>query len=669
MQKLNRGQEEAVLATEGPVLVIAGAGTGKTAMLVAKTSYLLEQGLARPEEILLVTFTNKAAAEMKERIIRAQPEGSAITACTFHSFCASLLRRHGSGIGLPPDFQILTPEDESDILSMLKTDILPDDYRDFPTGRKMYGILSAKTNLGISMEEAYAVTMGCGSRKSPSASATAYMEKIEEAYRDYKMAHGYAGYDDLLTLSVKLLEENEAVRRETDLRYRYVFIDEYQDTNALQDHLADLITRDIGNLTVVGDDNQSIYSFRGGNVVNILTFRERHEGCRILKLTENYRSPQEILDVANAIMRHASVGIRKDLTGQYSCGHRPDYLEFDTQQEESAWVLRKIKECRMDGEDMSRTAVMIRSGRQSLQLESLLTQARIPYNKFGGLKFFEKKAVKDTFAFLSACSNESDEISWFRVLSLHPGFGGKKSRQVSQAIADRHPSDENGIPGLSDADRQTVGKIFRLFESIRTMDVREQLKSVLEGYYSPLMKSSILSRKYRANESDRRADDLESLSESVADAKSLYDVSDGYLTARKFIDDFYLESASEKRIEGALTITTIHSAKGLEFDRVIIMDATDGICPSAADGNMPFFYSRDGVFVDRYGDEADYEDAGDMDGSGDDEERRCFYVAVTRARKELYLLHSRTRYEKGVSEYASPSHYLVPKDVSSTLAM
>ena len=367
---LNKEQAEAAFHTEGPLLIVAGAGTGKTKTLTARTIVLIDSGV-NAENVLLVTFTNKAAAEMKSRITTALPgEGEGVTACTFHSFCAQILRRNAGLLGYDEKFAIISDDDAKEIASIIASEKKREiesrglSAKNFPTAGALLSISGSAVNDMISLHDAVMADANAeGFRKET--------EEALDAYAKYKKDRNMMDYDDLLLNAALVLKNFPDVRRACSNRYRYVMCDEYQDTNVIQDFILDMLMSETGNLAVVGDDNQSIYRFRGARIENILTFAERHPGCRTVVLRENYRSSQEVLDFCNAVMSHATEGVRKDLKGQFR-GEKPQLLAHNGKNEQAAFVVSKLKELHDQGIPYKEMAVMARNSAATAVIESEL---------------------------------------------------------------------------------------------------------------------------------------------------------------------------------------------------------------------------------------------------------------------------------------------------------
>ncbi len=629
LQTLNEEQYEATVAIDGVNFILAGAGSGKTRVITARTAYMIDNGI-NPKEILLLTFTNKAAKEMKDRImslIGEQAQG--VTACTFHSFCAIFIRRNAELLGLKNDYTILDSPDMMDALGIAKQDFLDEKKRegkeynlkDFPKTKVIGGIYEASVNNCISYD---AVLDAVDEFNAYKEEIIAILDK----FKKYKKERNLLDYNDLLYYTEKLLSNDELLRSETDKRYKYISCDEYQDTNTIQNRILELMSRDYKNLTVVGDDNQSIYAFRYANIQNILNFEKTYPECKTVILNTNYRSTQEILDFANVMMSYAKEGKEKYLKG-VSRGNKPKLIVKSDCYDEADYIINKImnRDC-----DLSDIAVICRSASQSYILEQKLNMYGIPYNKFGGLKFMEKAIVKDLLAFLRVSVNIRDEIAMFRILQLYPGIGKTFAHRISELI-----SNENFDVAIDKYKKRVFAPyLIELKETIKTleeMNLTQQMNFLIHDYYEKTVSRSI---DKQAITDGQKSELYISLKESMMDAEMLSTMASKYRSTSRFLNDIVLDATTEEDSEDKLNITTIHSAKGLEYDVVFVMDCIEGITPKCEE-----------------------------DSDEDPEELRCMYVACTRAKKELYLMIPRyynMRNFKGII-----SHFINKIDVLNTM--
>lgn len=629
LQTLNSEQYEATVAIDGMNFILAGAGSGKTRVITARTAYMIDNGI-NPKEILLLTFTNKAAKEMKDRImslIGEQAQG--ITACTFHSFCAIFIRRNAELLGLKPDYTILDSPDMMDALGIAKQEFLDKkkkegkeyNLKDFPKTKVIGSIYEASVNNCAKYEEIINLLPD----------VNVYMDEIVEilnGFKKYKKERNLLDYNDLLYYTEKLLSNDELVRSQTDKRYKYISCDEFQDTNTIQNNILQLMSKDYRNLTVVGDDNQSIYAFRYANIGNILNFDKVYPECKTVVLNTNYRSSQEILNFANAMMSYAKEGKEKYLKGTFN-GNKPKLIVKSDCYEEADYIINKIQNrvC-----DLSDIAIICRSAQQSYILEQKLNMCGIPYNKFGGIKFMEKAVVKDILAFLRVSVNVRDEIAMFRILQLYPGIGKTFAHKISEII-----SNDNFEKAIDKYKKRMFApfltELKETIEKLSDMNLEEQMDFLINDYYEKTVSRSI---DKQAITDGQKSELYISLKESLEDAKTLGIMASKYRSTSRFLNDIILDATTEENNDDKLNITTIHSAKGLEYETVFILDCIEGVTPKCQ-----------------------------KDSNEDPEELRCMYVAATRAKKELYLMIPRyynLRNFKGVI-----SHFINQIDILNTL--
>ncbi|HEX9284884.1 MAG TPA: ATP-dependent helicase [Nitrospirales bacterium] len=599
--ELNPGQLAAVTAIEGPILVIAGAGSGKTRTLVYRVARLIESGIP-PESILLLTFTRKSAEEMLRRVGGLIGFSSdRVTGGTFHSVANMLLRRYGKAIGLEPGFTILDRSDSEDVINLLRTQHgLNDKAKRFPRKNTINEIFSKAVNKMLPVED---VVLGEFPQFTDEIED---LQKLCHAFEAYKRHRLLVDYDDLLVRLRELLDQDEGLRRRISEAYRYIMVDEYQDTNRLQAELVRKIAATHDNVMVVGDDSQSIYAFRGATFRNIMDFPKLFPGTQLFKLEENYRSTQPILTLANEVINLAAEKYAKTLFTRKGEGPAPVLVKAGDENTQSRFVAQRILELREEGVPLEEIAVLFRSSFHSFDLEIELSRRNIPFVKRGGFKFIETAHVKDILAHLRVLENPRDAVSWNRLLMLIEGVGPKKSQALIGAMVAQAG---NGLEALKTAASKGSGPgaqgltdLVRLLEDLggSSMTPAEQMNAVC-GYYLPILKQQY-------DDYPKRTKDLE----------HLYTIAARYGKLESFLADLTLEppDASVFDVEAAdrdderLVLSTIHSAKGLEWHTVFIIWALDGKFPS--------LYS---MAVD--------EDI--------EEERRLFYVAITRAKQNLYV--------------------------------
>lgn len=588
------------MAREGPYLVIAGAGSGKTRALVYRVAHLVEQGLP-PESILLLTFTRRAAQEMLRRATSLLDDRCRrVAGGTFHSFANQVLRRYATKLGYRDGFTIVDRADAQDMIGILRSELGFDQRgRRFPRKDTLLDLFSRQINTGRELEEL--VAMSCPQFNDELEA----IADLSQHYRERKKTQNVMDYDDLLVELRALLVEHPAVRARLSATYRFIMVDEYQDTNRLQAHIAALLASAHGNLMVVGDDAQSIYSFRGADFRNIIDFPRIFPSCRTLLLEQNYRSTQPILDFANAIMAKAEERFTKNLFSELTSPDRPFFVRVADDYDQARFVAERILELREEGVPLAEIAVLTRAAWQSNSLELELRQRNIPFQKFGGLRFVEAAHVKDVCALLKVAINPLDATAWFRILQLYEGIGPATAQGIAQAVIDAG-GDLGVLSRLKRFGRRVpAGTLAELGEILAALaDATQPLSARLEAaiqHYQPLMV-----RKY--DDAVRRQGDLDAVQTLAM----------RYTELEPFLSDLAIDPPETSRADGHpdtedehITVSTVHSAKGLEWHTVFVLDLITGRFPS-----MQSLRDR----------------------AASEEERRLFYVAVTRAKRQLYLL-------------------------------
>ncbi|MBW2472170.1 MAG: ATP-dependent helicase [Deltaproteobacteria bacterium] len=594
---LNPSQYEAVTHRDGPLLVIAGAGSGKTRTLVYRVAYLIDQDIL-PENLLLLTFTRRAAQEMLWRASLLL-DGSCqdVTGGTFHAIANMLLRRYGYLIGFAPNFTIIDRSDAEGIINILKSSLaLAGAGKRFPTKRVILNMISKAVNKSTDLE-------------SLLFDEFEHLEEflgdiilLRDHYEKFKFDHGLMDYDDLLVNLKKVMQENQHVQREISARFRYIMVDEYQDTNAIQAEIVRLMAVIHNNVMAVGDDSQSIYSFRGADFRNIMDFPRIFSNTRIIKLEENYRSTQPILSMTNAIIEQADEKYTKALFTRVEGGSRPELYNAADAGEEAAFIVEKIRQLQKDDHALQEMAVLFRSGFHSYKLEIELAQKGIPFEKRGGLKLTESAHIKDLLSYLRILVNNQDNLSWNRILLLLDKVGPKTAEKVLEALKDAEEpfaalAEYPAAPGW----RKGLTELVAVFKSLRDPALSPvELFEIISEYYQP-----IFERIYY-DDYPKRSRDIEQLKSIIA----------AYDSLAAFVDDTALEppeSVVIKDNSDRLVLSTIHSAKGLEWDTVFII--------SLAEGKFPVSQA--------------------LPGEQWEEERRLLYVAATRARSRLYMTYPR----------------------------
>jgi len=642
---LNPPQREAVTHGEGPLLVLAGAGSGKTRVLTYRIAYLLATGQALPSEVLAITFTNKAAAEMRDRVERLVGGVSRVMwVMTFHSACARILRTDAQRLGYRRAFTIY---DEADSLRMVKRCIeeLGVDPKRFPPRAVRSQISGAKNQLLDA--EAYAEPGG--DRTAPGGEAEeagrSYFERtVADVYKLYerRMLEANAmDFDDLLVRTVNLLELFKDVRERYRRAFRWVLVDEYQDTNRAQYRLLQLLSEEHGNLFVVGDDFQSIYSFRNADIRNILEFERDFAGTTAVKLEQNYRSTQTILDAANGIISNNRGQKPKRLWTDEGRGEPVILAEFDDEHEEARYVAAEIERLQSDeGIPRDEIAVFYRVNAQSRVLEDTLVRFEVPYQVIGGTKFYERAEIKDAVAYLSLLINPSDEVSFGRVVNSPRRGIGKTSqaRLVSHANTTGRPIWEvagavEEVPGMGAAAIKAISRFHETMEDLRRRaanlsPVAELLEATLResGYLDALAAE-------RTVEAEGRAENLEELVGVAAEFDANREIEgEGDLSPlEEFLQQISLYTEQDGlRDESVITLMTLHNAKGLEYDTVFIVGCEDGAFPHMRA----------------------------LEEGGEEEERRLCYVGITRAKRRLYMTWTRERRLFGRAERNLPSRFI-----------
>ncbi len=601
-KELNEAQYEAVFVTEGPALVIAGAGSGKTRTLVYRVARLVELGV-NPESILLLTFTRKAASEMMDRASQLlDVRCRAVSGGTFHSTANYILRRYGDLIGFP-GYSIIDRGDCAEVVGYIVGELgIKRKELKLPRNSTIVDIISKAINKSMKVPELLETYYPHLTDLSDT------INVLAGKYDEYKKTHMVMDYDDLLVKLKKLLVEFPGVCRALGNRYRYIMVDEYQDTNPLQAEIVELLGKDHRNVMVVGDDSQSIYSFRGADIRNILEFPGIFPDAKIIKLEENFRSTQPILELTNAIIERARQKYTKCLFTSKSGGILPQLVVARDEAEQSCWIVEKIDSLRREGIPLREMAVLFRSSFHSFDLEVQLSKGSIPFAKYGGLKFAESAHIKDLLAHLRVFLNPHDRLSWNRILKLLPGVGQATANKVIKWLNADVPSLDRfkEYAATQKGKMKVLLDLVRLFDALSDPDLDvKDLVAITIKYYEP-----ILTQKF--DDYPKRARDLSYLQEWSAPFESL----------EQFLTDMALEPPEVNRAPSDfaeradfLTLSTIHSAKGLEWRIVFIINAANG-----------YFPSRHSLLSDE-----------DME-----EERRLMYVACTRAKEQLYIVYPET---------------------------
>ena len=627
---LNPSQLEVVNATEGPVLVIAGAGSGKTRVIEYRVLNLIQKKVP-PQAILLLTFTCRAANSMLSRASSHEPRARLVEGGTFHSFAYAILKKHAHLIGFD-NFSILDEDDSREAVGLAAKKLgVYDTDKKFPKKDTLKKVISMSVNKERSIEEVL-------EKEYPDFyDYASIVERIKNDYQRYKIEKSYFDFDDLLIYLKILLTKNDSLKNELSRKYKYIMIDEYQDTNKPQAAITYLLGHQHSNVMVVGDDAQSIYGFRGASHENIMSFSKLFPGCRIIKLEANYRSHQKILDVANAVLGDMKNKFSKNLVSvNDKSGDTPELLLFRNGYEEAEWIVTKVCQLRDEGLPLCQQAVLFRSAYVSIPLQVELERQGIAFAVFGGLKFYETAHVKDLVSHLKVIANPRDELAWQRIMTLLDGVGPKTAQNMISGLdQDLRFEDlvKNSLAGISRGKKYERG-FCRLIDALASAAEPGkkicQSLAILLDYYHPILKEKF-------DDWQQRVNDLEALK----------DISGKYSSLRDFLADFAIDPP-EKNVslvnpdeeEKPLCLSTIHSAKGLEWDCVFLIGLVEGV--------LPVSFSL-----------------GDEEGIA--EEHRLFYVALTRAKKHLYLAVHYENHGFSYNKFNQISRFIDSPEVLSRL--
>ncbi|WP_419557889.1 DNA helicase PcrA [Phascolarctobacterium succinatutens] len=639
MQGLNKEQLDAVQTINGPMLILAGAGSGKTKVLTCRIAHLLQQGV-RPYRILAITFTNKAAAEMRERVDRmAGAAARDVWLFTFHAFCARLLRYELENLnGYANNFAIYDTSDSKNLIKQVLKEMNLDEKR-FPLPAIISHISNAKN--ALLLPDAYA--------REASGYYEQQVAKIYDAYQKKLQANNAVDFDDLLLLALRLLQENPAVREKYQRKFDYLMVDEYQDTNHAQYLLTKLLAAGHRNICVVGDADQSIYGWRGADIQNILDFEKDYPDAKLVKLEQNYRSTQVILDAANAVIDNNSGRKPKNLWTANGNGSEIIYYQANDERDEARYVIENMQKLQLnESAKLGDMAVLYRTNAQSRVFEEMLIKSGIAYTMVGGTKFYERKEIKDALAYLRLIFNHSDSLSLLRIINVprrgigdatlarlqeHANATGQTLFEVVTNAAD--------VPGLAS---RFAGKLdelsellFELMGEAADVPVKQLLDDVLlkTGYLEELQSS-------KDPQDESRVENLKEMLSVTEDFAVKCERNGEEPTLENFLADVALVADIDDAElgEDAVTLMTLHSAKGLEFPNVFLVGMEEGIFPHS----RTLMNDNDNEI---------------------EEERRLCYVGITRAEKHLFLSNARMRIVYGRPQYYKPSRFLqeVPRNL------
>ena len=623
---LNPMQREAVFTTEGPLLVLAGAGSGKTRALTHRVAYLIEEKGVKPWNILAITFTNKAAGEMRDRVNSLVEYGAdSVWVSTFHSLCVRILRRFIENIGYTTDFSIYDSDDTKTLMKQIFKDL--EVNTKVLKERGILGVISSAKNEMISPEEFML---------SAKAEGDSRLKRIAELYMEYQKRlkkNNALDFDDLLVKTVELFQSKQEVLEYYQDRFRYIMVDEYQDTNTVQFKLVSLLAAKYRNICVVGDDDQSIYRFRGANIRNILSFEETFPGAKVIKLEQNYRSTKMILDSANEVIRNNTGRKDKTLWTENEVGERPVFREFSSSFEEAEWIVRDIVK---RGGPWKDYAILYRTNAQSRIFEEKCVAYNLPYRLVGGVNFYQRKEIKDVLCYLKTIANGRDDLAVQRIINVPKrGIGAMSVARVNMFAMENDMSfyealeRVQAVPGIGKAALK-IGVFTDQISEFRKMlkeetPIKDVIEAILDktGYRDELKEEGEVEAESR----------MENIEELINKAVSYWESAEepslsAFLEEVALVADIDSMDESEDRI----ILMTLHSAKGLEFPYVYLAGMEDGLFPSM----MSLMEGPEAL----------------------EEERRLCYVGITRAEKRLTLTAAKSRMVKGEMQYARTSRFI-----------
>lgn len=628
LQSLNPVQKEAASCTEGPLLILAGAGSGKTRVLTHRIAYLIEEKGVNPWNIMAITFTNKAAQEMRDRVDRLVEFGAeSIWVATFHSSCVRILRRYIDRLGYDNHFTIYDTDDQKSIIrkAVKELDLDPKQYREGP----LLGVISAAKNEMIEPQD-FETQAGGDFRMCQEA-------KIYKAYQKTLIDNNAVDFDDLLLLTVRLLRENRDILEAYQERLRYIMVDEYQDTNSVQFELIRLLSGKYHNLCVVGDDDQSIYKFRGADITNILSFEETFPGAKVVKLEQNYRSTNNILEAANAVIANNAHRKEKHLWSENGEGKEVSFIHYETAYGEAEDVIDKIQtSVHMGKHQYQDCAILYRTNAQSRAFEEKCIKKSVPYRLVGGVNFYQRQEIKDILAYLKTIDSGRDDLSVTRIVNVPKRGIGQVTLNKLAVYASEHGmrlfqameqvEQISGIGKAADKIKGFVNQIMVFRALAKELDAAELIESILEqtGYLEEL-------EKLEEDKAQAKQENLEEFQNKAADYYANHD--------EAALTDFLEEVALVADIDNmdseadSLTLMTLHSAKGLEFPVVYMTGMEEGLFPSYMSMNSG--------------------DPGDIE-----EERRLCYVGITRAMQQLTLTAAKQRMVHGNIQYSAISRFV-----------
>ncbi len=618
LDNLNNSQKEAVLQTEGPVLILAGAGSGKTRVLTHRICYIIEERLAYPEQILAVTFTNKAANEMKERIQKlTQGQYKMPWIGTFHSICVRILRRDGHHLGLNNQFTIYDPQDQLSAVKQAMDTVNIDKKAVNP--KAVLGNISSAKNELITPKDYEQYAKGY------------FQERVLVIYREYQKIlrdNQALDFDDLLMKTVQLLQNNSEILDKYQNLFKYIHIDEYQDTNHAQYVFARLLADKHHNICVVGDDDQSIYSWRGANIRNILEFEKDYPDTKVIKLEQNYRSTKKILKASYSVISKNQKRKEKKLWTENTDGKNIHLYKALDEKDEALFVMDRIEELVQKGSGVEDIAVLYRINAQSRILEETLLRYGIPYKIIGAVRFYDRKEIKDILSYVKLLFNPADDISLDRIINVPTRGIGKKT--IDEIIVEAKKNKLNIIDCLiqeKNTQKPPVKKFVELYEYFKKQSELMNVYDLINLIYE---KSGY--KKFLEDDKELNLDRIENVKELISLSSEFVEL-DPRESLEEFLETVSLYEAQDdiKKQEPSITLMTLHAAKGLEFNHIFIVGLEEGIFP----------HSRS------------YTDPNEME-----EERRLMYVGITRAKEDLHLSHTESRLFFGNSQRNPVSRFV-----------
>lgn len=624
---MNNMQQQAVFTTEGPLLILAGAGSGKTTVLVNRIAYILQSGLCNPWNILAITFTNKAAGELKDRICAAVPDGGAdIWAATFHSTCARILRRYGDRIGYSSHFTVYGTDDQKRLIKDISKQLGIDDKRT-PAKAVISEISKAKDKMQSPQDML---------KQAEFDSRKVEIAKIYEIYQARLKTSDAMDFDDLLCNAVELFEQCPDILEFYQRQFKYIMVDEYQDTNKVQYKFVSMLAQKHGNICVVGDDDQSIYKFRGATIENILSFENTFKGAKVIRLEQNYRSTSTILDAANGVISNNTIRKGKTLWTENPKGDKIELHTCDSERDEAMFVAKTIMDGVADGRKYSDYAVLYRTNAQSNAIEQALSRSGIPHRIIGGHRFYEREEIRDMVAYLQVVNNPHDDVRLSRIINVPKRGIGARTVQVAAEIAAGLGEsiysvikEADSYPQLSRAASKLKGFV-SLVDGF--LEAEESGDYTLAELYNLIIEHTNYENylKLEKENPEVRIENIEELSSNIIKFEEDYgdeaDLSNFLeeISLLSDIDNYDSESDS-------CVMMTLHSAKGLEFPVVFITGMEEGLFPSIASMMNPEEIN---------------------------EERRLAYVGITRAKQKLYLTKTKSRMLFGSTTFNKESRFV-----------